>query len=379
MNLNRSPKKPFVLPWSGWLCVVAYLLVCSPARAEIEERWLLVFDTSSEMKKRLPGVEATIKTFLGTSGGGQIHAEDSVGVWTFCRQLHTGKFPLTLWRPERSAVTISNLVKFVHHEWFAGDTSLDALQPSLGKVIASSDRLTVLIYCDGNSQINWTPYDSGINQTFQQNFAERKKSRQPFVLLLRTQQGKFTGCTVNFPPSEINVPAFPAWPEPPKPVVDLPPPAPAPVPAPVIPVPSLIIVGTHVGTNLDDLKNMAALATNPVSPTPANSTPPPNQPAPTPVPGVATVKNPAPTNIIKPAPIAVVVASKPVAAPTNPATATTPMHNKNDSSRRLWLLGGGGLLAIGLLVWVVTARSRRPRNSLITDSLNAPKVQPRKK
>ena len=56
----------------------------------------------------------------------------------------------------------------------------------------------------------------------------------------------------------------------------------------------------------------------------------------------------------------------------------TSTHNDNDSSPLRWLLGGG-LLAVAVLAWLMTARARRPRNSLITDSLNAPKVPPRNK
>ena len=132
MNLNCQKKIRLASLWPGWLFLAVYLLACTPVRAEIEERWLLVFDTSAPMKKRLPGVEAALKTFLGTSGGGHIRADDTIGVWTFCRQLRTGEFPLTTWTPERSAGTISNVVNFVRRQWFAGDTSLEALQPSLG-------------------------------------------------------------------------------------------------------------------------------------------------------------------------------------------------------------------------------------------------------
>ena len=266
-----------------------------------------------------------------------------------------------MWQPERSPATISNLVKFVQREWFAGDTRMNALQPALGNIIAASDRLTVLIFCDGNSQLDWTPYGSVINQTFQQNFAERKKSRQPFVLLLRTQQGKFTGCTVNFPPGEINVPAFPAWPEPPKPVVELPPPTPAPAPTPTpltpksaaVPVPALIIVGTHVGTNLDDLKKISAAAANPVTTTAVTNIPATNSPAATPVPIISPVKSPPPpppapppepTNVYKPASVASVgETAKPTNTPNNLVRAMTSTHNDNDSSPLRWLLGGGAI------------------------------------
>ena len=357
MNLNCQKKIRLASLWPGWLFLAVYLLACTPVRAEIEERWLLVFDTSAPMKKRLPGVEAALKTFLGTSGGGHIRADDTIGVWTFCRQLRTGEFPLTTWTPERSAGTISNVVNFVRRQWFAGDTSLEALQPSLGRIIAGSDRLTVLIFCDGNSQMDWTPYDNGINQTFRQNFAGREKSRQPFVLLLRTQQGKFTGCTVNYPPGEMNLPPWPPWPEPP-PVISTPPnlpPAPVVSNPPAVVVPALIIMGTNVGTNVGEVEKVASLHP---------ATPASNQVSAKLASGIPAVSNP-PARVILPSNIA--------------KTSGPAKTSKNEPSLFL-LTAGGTLLVVGLLlVLLAVVRSRRPINSLITDSLNAPKVPPREK
>ena len=80
MNLNCQKKSPLASLWPGWLFMAIYLLACTPVRAEIEERWLLVFDTSAPMKKRLPGVEATLKTFLGTAGGGGTPNPWGVGI-----------------------------------------------------------------------------------------------------------------------------------------------------------------------------------------------------------------------------------------------------------------------------------------------------------
>ena len=47
--------------------------------------------------------------------------------------------------------------------------------------------------------------------------------------MLRSQLGKFVGCTVNFPPGNLNLPEFPPLP--------LPPPAPVPRPVVVAPPP----------------------------------------------------------------------------------------------------------------------------------------------
>ena len=374
-------------PWAGWLGVALYLCLCSPARAELEERWLLVFDTSSEMKKRLPGVEATARILLETSAAGQMQPGDSVGVWRFCQKLHTGEFPLTTWNPLSASVTASNLVKFVHRQWYAGDTSMAALQPALNQIIAASDRLTVMIFCDGTSEINWPPYDSALNQTFRQNFAERKKSRQPFVVLLRSQQGKLVGCTVSFPPGGINFPAFPPRPEPPKPVVVAPvtpPPKPAPNPAPVVtppvaPLPSLIIVGKHVGTNIDDLIPLVA----PVVAPPVTNPPIVTRPVSQPGPSVAT-SNPVPATsnhpAVKPASLVTNMAKAIVPATNNVAKVVAPAKPIKPG-KNLWLLAAVGTLLLAGLFLVLrrVVRSRRPVNSLITDSLNAPKFPPPKK
>ena len=382
MTINHLKLSPSTKFRAGWLWMFVYLFICSPLRAEIEERWLLVFDTSAAMKKRLPAVESAVKAFMRTSAGGQMHADASLGVWTFCRELHAGQFPLTIWAPGQAVVTTSNLVNFLRHQWFAGDADLNAIKPTLDRVVAGSDRLTVLIFCDGYSQFDWTPYNSGINQTFRQNLEEREKARQPFVVLLRSQQGKFTGCTVSFPPGETSIPAFPAWPEPPKPVVSLPPPS----PPPVVAAPALIIVGTNVGTNADDLKKLASQLPKP--PAPAASSPsnlvtavvtnipvmaPPAVSNPPPV--VPVVKKSPPTNN------AVVKIAAPATNITNLAATAIQSPAQKPMNWRAILLTVGGVVILMVLLRVLFAlvRSCRPRNSLITDSLNAPKVPPSKK
>jgi hypothetical protein len=312
---------------------------------------------------------------------------DSVGVWRFCQKLHTGEFPLTTWDPAQASMTASNLVKFVHRQWYAGDTSLAVLQPTLNQIIAASDRLSVMIFCDGTSEINWPPYDSAINQTFRQNFAERKKSRQPFVVLLRSQQGKLVGCTVSFPPGGINFPAFPPRPEPPKPVVATPvtpPPKPAPKPTPVVttpvaPLPSLIIVGKHVGTNIDDLIPPVAPVVAPPVTNPPVVTNPVSQPVPPVAPSnqILATSNHTP---VKPA-IPVTNTAKAVVPATNNVAKVVAPAKPVKPGKNLWLLAAGGTLLLAGLAFVLWlgARSRRPANSLITDSLNAPKFPPPKK
>ncbi len=336
------------------LCVG--ILLAAAARAQTApERFLFIFDTSAAMKKRLPAVDKAIDTMLALSLGGRLHSGDDLGVWTFDQELRAGEFPVQSWSPENAAKFAASLKAFLGRQRYAKETRFDALQPLLNQIVKNSERLTVLIFCDGENEISWSPYDSGINQLFQQRLAERKKSRQPFVLVLRSQRGEYTGCTIGFPPDTLNLPDFPPWPAP----APAPPPAPsvAPVVAPVIsPPPPLIIIGTKVGTNL-----------------------PPPEPKPAPV--VAPILPPV-TNVVV---IVVTNLPPPPVQPSAPAMAApaVPVAKTNAvAAPQKTGTSGGGSLAIGalllavagtLVVLVLRRAGRADRSSLITRSMNQKK------
>jgi len=303
-----------------------------------DSRFLFIFDTSADMKKRLPAVRVEITELMSTSMGGQLRAGDSLGVWTFDQDLRAGQFPLQYWRAEDAVTIASSISMFVDKQHYAKGTRFDALQPLLDQVIHDSGRLTVLIFCDGEDDIKWTPYNAGINRVFQQRLAEQKKTRQPFVLVLRTQRGQYAGCTVNFPPGMVTFPEFPPLPPPPVPTN-------TPPPAPVVKPPSrspLIIIGTKVETNWPPTP-APLMPTNPAPVTPTNVAPV----TPTNVVPIVPTNLVAPTNLVEP-----------------------PAENPGLSRKGALAIGGALLIAAGALAALAVFRSRRTnRNSLITRSM----------
>jgi len=353
------------------LLAVVFLIsktAAQPVVQPVENRFLLVFDTSSNMKKRVPAVQRALDTMLATNMRGQLHKGDSVGVWTFDRELHSGEFPLQQWAPESAAAIASNITRFLARHRYSKRTSFDTLRPSLNWVVQNSDRLTVLIFCDGDGEITGTPYDSSINQIFQQKQAECKKSQQPFILVLRSQLGNYTGCTMSVPPEQVGLPEFPPLPQPPVEPTNTPPPPP---PAPAVEAPPLIIIGTKAGTNSPPAAPAPAppLATN--QPTPAAAVPPTNV--------IANVE----TNL--PPPIATVKpTNEPLAAPAAPAALVTPVaavqtgasvpppENSGLSTPKALAIGAAFLVVAGVLMTVlILGRARRAgHGSLITHSMN---------
>ena len=360
-------------------------------------RWLFVFSTASDMKDYVPATEKEIRIMLSYSVNGEMHAGDSFGAWALNQDLHTGEFPLTVWDPKTAAGTTSNLVKFVREQHYSGKTRFAALRAALDRVVESSDELTVFIFCDGEEDFHFTPYADDINRLFHESLAERKKAKQPYVLVLRTKLGRFAGITVNFPPGALNLPLFPQPAPPPAPVPVVPPPVPVPVAAPATP-PPLIMVGTNTGTNLEELQKIYV---PPAAPAP----PPAPAPAPTPVP-VPQNNNAANTNPLPPEAAAQITnttassaqtdsvaaanipneqtmaeattsapSSEQIVAKQTPAVTTTNItaaasQGGNSHGPFLYVVAGFlSAVAVLLIVWFIAKQRRPSRPSLITSSM----------
>ena len=78
-----------------------------PAAPKVDNRFLLIFDISSDMRQRMPAVQNALDTLLATSANGQLHSGDTVGVWTFDQTLHRGKFPAARLEPENAPMIAS--------------------------------------------------------------------------------------------------------------------------------------------------------------------------------------------------------------------------------------------------------------------------------
>src|SRR5208283_3169516 len=157
---NQMVHRPFIFA----VLLAGIFLVpgrAQPAAPNGNSRFLLIFDTSSDMKRRLPAVQKALNDILAAGTNGQLHSGDSIGVWTFDQDLHAGQFPLQHWDSDNAAGIASDINAFVGKQRYTKTTSFNALLPLLNRVVGGSERLTVLIFCDGKGEIHGTPYDAG--------------------------------------------------------------------------------------------------------------------------------------------------------------------------------------------------------------------------
>jgi hypothetical protein len=225
-------------------------------------RFLLIVDTSSSMKSGAADMLHAVDDIIRTSASGQLHAGDTLGVWTFNRELYAGLLPLQTWALADTNEIALRTLEFLKQQRYRGESHLDKALEGMYAVIKGSDIITVFLISNGQNPIQGTPFDQQINALYVESVKEMKKDRKPIVTVLQAKRGKIIRYTVNALPWPVVIPEVPipiktaeiaatpqntppVTPAPapqsaPRVVAQNPPPAittPTPAPAPVVAVP----------------------------------------------------------------------------------------------------------------------------------------------
>jgi hypothetical protein len=307
-----------------------------------EDRYLLIVDTSAAMERNAENTQKAVTQLFSTGMVGQARPGDTIGLWTFAAELHTGVFPLQRWETQNRqkitaiAAEFMAKVRYEKQPRFEKEPRFEKVVESLTSVVKDSERITVLILTDGSARISGTPFDEKINQSYELNYAAQRKQRMPFITVLRAQGGEFIDWRVNTPPFRPEFPAFRVEPKTTEPKVEIteskpetkPESAPSTTPSPVVATerpPSV----TSTPTSLPPAESAAPTATQ-TSVAPDVPAQPKAEVQSTP-PGETTKSQPAATKetpaVVEPANVPELEAqptTAPAPTPTEPASKPTP-------------------------------------------------------
>jgi hypothetical protein len=355
----------------------------------MENRFLFVIDTSSAMKSRSNGVVEAVTGLLASDIKGELRKGDTIGLWTYGVQLNTD-FPMRVWSNDKKDAILKEARHHLDSLRYEKRSHLDKVLPEIGKVVANSDRLTVILVFDGSEPITGTPFDTDINDLHKAYARKFRAVHQPFVTVLASRNGGFFDYTINYP-SVVVIPHT-ADPLPP-PETNTPPPvvAAAPPPPPIALPPAqpahkleIVLSGSDFPHNAPTPPPAASNVETVVAPTPV---PAPVVPAnPPPAPEAAPVALQAATPSVAPpeseqtpppAPIAPALA-KPVPAapppPSNlPAVAVVPAVVKVPAGQQaaMFIMAFSLLtIAIVLVIFLVRRRKAGSQPSLISQSID---------
>jgi hypothetical protein len=281
----------------GVLC----LLIPAKGFGQSSNRWLFVFNTSVAMRDRTKATETITYDLLSTAMHGNIHAGDSIGIWTYDKVLRADEAPLQTWSPEDARAIAQKTMRFLSYHPYENSVAFNDVLTNMLRVIEMSDFITVILISDGNDSFKGTPFDAQINGIYKANYKSQKKAKMPVMTVLRGEKGIITTNTVSLAPWPVDIPLVPV-----QILAKVVPPKPAPTPPPAPVVPSLIMIGkkaqstTNVPTDLPD--HSGDMPTPVVTePKPAEIPAPKPEPAPAPkveekpIPAPPVVETPQPT------------------------------------------------------------------------------------
>jgi hypothetical protein len=231
-NLTRNPgRKACNLRRSGFTCLKQSLLLLvigwaaafvvaqeifaqgQPASAGTPQpegnRFLFIVDTSAKMQQRSLEVRQLLVDLFASSANGQIHAGDTLGLWTFNADVHTGGLPVLRWIPGNEWQVAARMADFLQHQHYGKKSHFDAALADMYQIIKMSDVITVVVISDGQGTMRGTPFDADINAAYKRCLKETKHSHMPVVTVLLAKAGKITKYSVTSLPWPVTFPEVP--------------------------------------------------------------------------------------------------------------------------------------------------------------------------
>ena len=172
-------------------------------------RYLFLVETSRAMQRRSAGTMAAVRDLLESSMAGQLRRGDTLGVWTYNKQLNAGRFPLQQWSPESQRTVVTRVLAFLQEQTYEHQAALPLVIPALDRLIKQSPFLTVILISDGGQKFHGTPFDAAINKSYDTWEKEQEKARMPLLTVLRAQAGRLNAYSVNAAPWPVDMPPLP--------------------------------------------------------------------------------------------------------------------------------------------------------------------------
>lgn len=214
---HRAAQAPFqrrgrVPQWVVLVVCVAWLRsICPEGWAQAsppqERRWLLAIETSRSMAARKAGLYEALRQLFQSGFDGRLRPGDSIGVWTFDREVYTGQFPLQTWAPERGEAIVRQLHTFLDARTFQNVGQVATLLSMAEQIANRSASFTLILFCTGGESIAGTPFDRPIYEAVRDMRSAQRRIRQPVIIVLRAEQGRWVDYAVGQPPWPVRIPA----------------------------------------------------------------------------------------------------------------------------------------------------------------------------
>lgn len=161
------------------------------------QRFLFVVDMSSSMEKLQSATEATLYDLLRGGVGGYMQAGDTYGLWTFNKEVNTGRFPMQVWDPRKSGQQGTIAAAYINGLTYEKSSDIKEAMKTVLSVVHSVSNVVVFLISDGSPALRGTPVDKTINAEYKKKSRDRSRAKRPFVTTLIARDGWIVGGSVS--------------------------------------------------------------------------------------------------------------------------------------------------------------------------------------
>jgi hypothetical protein len=213
LHVRTGLKWPVCLAVAYLMLAMSGLVVWGQPRSNavpISNRYLFLVETSRPMQARTEGMLNAMESLLTSGMQGQMHSNDTIGLWTFNQKLYAGKCELLQWTGSTQKTVSAAVTGFLNQQKYEKSPDFAQVFPTLGEVMKNSDFITIVLFSSGESSIHGTAFDDKINKYFKDWRNVQQKAHMPFITVLRAEKGVINDYSMNSAPWPVHLSPLPA-------------------------------------------------------------------------------------------------------------------------------------------------------------------------
>lgn len=176
--------------------------------------FLFVIDTSLSMASRKPAAIKLLREVIASGFNGQIEPGDSIDIWTFDGENHIARFPPHLWEHEEKHRIAAIAARFLEQQKFKGRSHFLPVAADLESLLPHAKNLLTVIITDAEPPVAGIHLDLEINEYVAKEKKLRPGSKNPLLISLAANSGKFHEWTVFNGEGELDLATLPSRPKP---------------------------------------------------------------------------------------------------------------------------------------------------------------------
>ena len=194
-------------------------LTLAPDTVASGNRYLVLVETSKDMKRQQKVAAETVSGLFLNGFNGRIQANDAVALWTFSSAVETDRMPMRPWDPEQRLDLANQAFRIVKDAKLAKAPDMVEAVEAMKDEVVKAGILTIILVSSGSEPLEGTPLDGSVNSILGRGRESMQEAGRPFVTAFVTRDGRFLNYAVTPGGRPIYIPPLPKPPPPAKPAV----------------------------------------------------------------------------------------------------------------------------------------------------------------